>query len=194
MNTPTHLLISSVLLARPGAAPADKRRNFAVIAGALVPDTAIFAMFFWTRLVQGASEQEVWSTLYWREPWQSLVAIGNSLPIYAALLGLAMVSRRPVVVAFAVSALLHLAFDFPFHHDDAHPHFWPFSDWRFISPVSYWDPDHFGALVSVAEAAVALALIAVLWRRFSGRIVRAALLVALASYVAVPIYFNLMLG
>lgn len=93
MNTPTHLLISSVLLARPGAAPADKRRNIAVIPGALVPDAAIFAMFIWTRLVQGASEQEVRSTLYWREPWQSLVAIGNSLPIYAALLGLAMVSR-----------------------------------------------------------------------------------------------------
>jgi len=194
MNTPTHLLISSVILARPGDERGGKRWNMAVIAGALVPDAAIFVMFLWTRLIEGASELEVWSTVYWSEPWQSLVAIGNSLPIYAALLGLAVVSRRPVVVAFAVSALLHLAFDFPFHHDDAHPHFWPFSDWRFISPVSYWDPEYFGTLVSLAEATAALALIAVLWRRFSGRLVRAALLMAGVSYIAVPLYFNLMLG
>ncbi len=194
MNTPTHLLISSALLARPGAEPGNKRRNVAVIAGALIPDAAIFVMFFWTRLVEGASELEVWSTLYWREPWQSLVAVGNSLPLYAALLGLAIASRRPAVMAFAVSALLHLAFDFPFHHGDAHPHLWPFSDWRFASPMSYWDPNHFGTVVSLAEAALAVFLIAVLWRRFSGRLIRAALLVAAASYIAVPAYFKLMLG
>ena len=33
MNTPTHLLLSVALLAKPG----EKRRNWAVIAGSLIP-------------------------------------------------------------------------------------------------------------------------------------------------------------
>jgi len=32
----------------------------------------------------------------------------------------------------------------PVHHDDGHRHFFPLSDWRFESPVSYWDPAHYG--------------------------------------------------
>ena len=86
MNTPTHLLISAAVLARHGK-PA---RNWAVLAGALIPDAAIFVLFAWARLVQGASERELWSNLYWQAPWQSLVAVANSVPLFlgAALLGL----------------------------------------------------------------------------------------------------------
>ena len=193
MNTPTHLLISATLLAHSGQAR-PRGRNWAVIVGALIPDAAIYTMFAWTRLVQGASEREVWSTLYWQEPWQSLVAVANSLPLYAAVALAGVVARLPLLSLLALSALVHLAFDLPFHHDDAHPHFWPITDWRFRSPLSYWDPRHYGDLVSLAEAALAIGLIVLLWRRFSAWPVRAALLLALASYIAVPLYFNLMLG
>ena len=190
MNTPTHLLIGAAAFARRGATA----RNWAVLAGAMIPDAAIFVLFAWARLVQGASERELWSSLYWQEPWQSLVAVANSVPLFlgAALLGL--VARSPLVVVLALSGLLHLAFDLPFHHDDAHPHFWPFSDWRFRSPFSYWDPQHFGAVVKLAETALAIALSALLWRRFESRLVRAALLLGVASYLAVPLYFGLMLA
>lgn len=194
MNTPTHLLLSAAILARDDKRPAPPGRNWAVIVGALIPDAAIFVMFAWTRLIQGASEREVWSTLYWQEPWQSLVAVANSVPLFAALALAGLAARSPLILLIALSALIHLAFDLPFHHDDAHPHFWPFTDWRFHSPLSYWDPRHHGSIVSIAEAVLAVGLIVLLWRRFQGRLVRAALALGLASYVAVPVYFSLALG
>ena len=50
-----------------------------------------------------------------------------------------------------MSMLLHALGDLPLHHDDAHRHFFPFVDWRFISPLSYWNPDHHGDLISRLE-------------------------------------------
>ncbi|MFN0043423.1 MAG: hypothetical protein ACKVSF_09450, partial [Alphaproteobacteria bacterium] len=88
--------------------------------------------------------------------------------------------------------LLHIAGDFPLHIDDAHAHFWPLSDWRFRSPVSYWDARHYGQLWAPFEAALAVAMIAVLWRRYDARWVRAALALGALSYLAVPVYFSWM--
>jgi len=34
------------------------------------------------------------------------------------------------------------------------PHFFPFSDYQFISPISYWDPAHFGLWISALEVAL----------------------------------------
>ncbi|WP_299624635.1 hypothetical protein [Pelagibius sp.] len=194
MNTPTHLLIGAAVLARPAEDAAARRRNAAILIGALVCDAAIFILFAWARLLQGISEHRLWSEVYWQEPWQTLVAIGNSIPLYLGLLIFGLVARSQIAIVFAAAALLHLAFDLPFHHDDAHPHFWPFSDWRFHAPLSYWDRDHHGQLVSLAEIGLAVVLIVFLWRRFASRLVRAVLLLAFATYVAVPAYFTLMLG
>ncbi len=194
MNTPTHLLIGAAVLARPAEDAADRHRNAAILIGALLADSAIFVLFVWARLYQGISEQALWGEVYWQEPWQTLVAIGNSLPLYLALLVCGLLARSQVAVAFSAAALLHLAFDLPFHHDDAHPHFWPFSDWRFRSPLSYWDAAHYGNLVALAEVGLAALLIALLWRRFRAPAVRGVLLLAFASYIAVPAYFTLMLG
>ncbi len=193
MNTPTHLLISAAVLTRRGDAD-EPKRNIAILAGALLPDAAIYLLFVWARLIERVPEAEVWRNLYWQEPWQSLVAIGNSIPLFAAVTGIGLALKRPIVTLIGLSALLHLAFDLPFHADDAHPHFWPLTDWRFHSPLSYWDENHFGTWVSLAEGLLAIGLIVLLWRRFEGRIVRGALVLALVSYIAVPVYFTLMLG
>jgi hypothetical protein len=61
-----------------------------------------------------------------------------------------------VAILFA-SLLLHTVGDFLLHHTDAHRHFFPFSDWKFYSPISYWDPSHFGAAAAVIEGLVVLA-------------------------------------
>lgn len=194
MNTPTHLLIGAAALARPAEDSAGRLRNAAILIGALIADAAIFVLFGWARLYQGVSERALWSEVYWQEPWQTLVAIGNSIPLYLGLLVFGLLARSQVAIVFAAAALLHLAFDLPFHHDDAHPHFWPFSDWRFNSPLSYWDPDHHGSLIALAEVGLAILLILFLWRRFRSRAVRAVLVLAFATYVAVPAYFTFMLG
>jgi len=54
-------------------------------------------------------------------------------------------------VAFFLSMTLHVAGDLPLHREDAHAHFFPFTDWHYISPVSYWDPAHFGAIAGGLE-------------------------------------------
>lgn len=199
MNTHTHVLLASALLARPGR---DNRvGNAAVIAGALLPDAAIFAMLVWSKLI-GAPESEVWSTWYFNPPWLTAIDWMNSLPLFAGVLlvGWAL-PRTPMVLAglasaltlFALAAISHLLGDLPLHVNDGHAHFVPFSQWRFVSPVSYWDPRYHGAIVSLLELALGLVLIAILWRRFPGRLVRGLLVFAVAAY-AVPYVWFVLLG
>lgn len=192
MNTPTHLLISAAVLAKPGEK--NRAANWAVLTGALLPDLSIFVMFFWTRIVMGYPEDLIWREIYFTPFWQSIGMVGNSIPLYAALAVVAWSRDWTIALVLALSALLHLSFDFPFHHDDAHAHFWPLTTWRFQSPLSYWDPDHFGLWVAATELGLGLALVTYLWRRFPERSPRIALLVAFATYFAVPAYFFLQLG
>jgi hypothetical protein len=96
-----------------------------------------------------------------------------------------------LIFAFSASALLHSAIDFLVHRDDGHMQFWPLTDWRFQSPVSYWDPAHGGNWFGLFEAALGILLIVVLFRRYRSRRVRAMLAAALALYAAVPAYFVL---
>jgi len=111
------------------------------------------------------------------------MAPSHSVPLWLAALALAAALRARAAAAFAAGGLLHQAFDFPLHADDPHRHLWPLSDWRFESPVSYWDPARYGAWVQPLELALGLLLVAVLWRRWPGRWARAALAFALLLYV-----------
>ena len=124
---------------------------------------------------------EMWDQAYWREPWQSLGAITNSIPVGAALLGLALWRKSNWLWVFACAWLIHCALDFPLHADDAHRHFWPLTDWRFFSPISYWDPDHNGRIGVMIEGAALIAAAIFLWRRFESRWVR----IAAVGYVLV---------
>jgi hypothetical protein len=192
MMTPTHVVIGTALLTKPGA----DSRSWAAIAGSLAPDLSIYAMFALGRLFWGLSDADLWPSpngLYWQEPWQTLSAVSNSFPLFCGLFALGLLLRREVLWVFAAAALLHLACDFTVHHDDAHIHFWPFSDWRFRSPVSYWDPAYHGDVLSKLELGLSVVLMLWLWWRFTSPRVRIALGAGLASYVAVPAYFSLML-
>ena len=90
-----------------------------------------------------------------------------------------------------LSMALHALTDLPLHHDDGHRHFWPFSNWRFESPVSYWDPAHHGAVVASLEALGVLAGCVLLARRY--RSLRARWLVGglVSLYLAGILYFVL---
>lgn len=172
----------------------DRRRNWAIVMGGLLPDVSIFALVGWARLVEDVPHRQIWRELYWQEPWQTLSAISNSFVIWALVALLAYQFGWHLVLLIAGAVLVHLGLDFPFHADDAHKHFWPLTDWRFFSPLSYWDGHHHSRWVGMLELGLVLASMALLWRRFSNRIVRGALVAGLASLAAVPVFFWWTLG
>lgn len=189
MNTPTHLLVACALLSRVD----QPRRNLAVAAGALIPDLTIF-VFYAVEKLAGTDERAIWSERYWTEPWQTLGAISNSVPLILVILAAGLALRAPIVKVFAFAALSHLALDFLFHANDAHRHFWPLTDWRFHAPISYWDSDHHGAVGRLIDLALLAGSAVILWRRFPGRRVRQALVFVALSFIGTGIYFSLAFG
>ncbi len=174
MNTPAHLIFGAAAFARPNR-PAV---TCAAIFGALAPDLSLYLMAGWHLTVLGTDARIVFDVLYFSDMWQQIFAIDNSFIIWGALLGLALGSGKAPFVAFAAAGLMHLALDFPLHNDDARLHFWPVSDWRFISPVSYWDRRHYGGVVGPIEISASLACLVLLWVRFRTVIPRIVILLA----------------
>ena len=189
MQTQTHVLLASAALGRR----ATRREQAAILTGALLPDLSIYALAVWGAL-RRVPARAVWEDAYWREPWQTLSAVSNSVFLWGVVAAAGWRSGRPWLALLGLAALLHVAFDLPLHAEDAHRHFWPLSDWRFASPVSYWDPAHHGRIAGLAEAAGGVALCIVLWRRHAGRAGRAALALCAAAYLAVPVFWIATLG
>lgn len=190
MQTQTHVLVAALFLTRPAA----RRENTAVFCGALAPDASIFILFAWARGIAGIPEHTLWGETYWSEPWQTLSALSNSVPLYALLLVLGLLSGRRMLLLFGTAALIHLALDLPLHALDAHRHFWPLSDWRFISPVSYWDPAYHGRWMMLGEAMLGITASILLWRRFNTRVPRTVLALLATAYLGVPLYFAVALA
>ena len=164
MNTPAHLILAAAVFAKP-----DKPgRNMAALLGALIPDFSLYFMVFWNRNIHGMSAEQIFGTEYFSSYWQQVFAIDNSIPLWLLLLGVALLLRWQVIAILAGAALLHILLDFPLHHDDGRAHFWPFSDWIFASPFSYWDSAHYGGIIGPLEGVICLGLLVILWRRFSG--------------------------
>jgi len=191
VNSPTHTLLALALLSKCN----DKKRNWAVFAGSIIPDATIYLWAPYQRLVNGVSGEEMWRELYFAAPMQNLIAYFNSIPIYGALAVLGYVMRAKtwgkLVLFFALAALIHMATDMPVHNHDAYRHFWPFSDWRFISPYSYYEREHHAGWVSLIEAAIALISIVVLWRRFPKLWIKILLGLLAVFYLALPIILRL---
>ena len=162
MNTPAHLIFGLTAFGKAGR-PAVTTAAF---AGALIPDLSLYLMAGAHLFILGTSPEVVFGQLYYSDSWQSIFRIDNSMILWTIGLGLAAMARSPVFIALCAAALLHLGLDFLFHHDDGRAHFWPLTNWIFESPVSYWDPNHYGRIVGALEVAVSLLCCAVLWRRF----------------------------
>lgn len=151
MNTPAHILISTALLCRKPAPPNTSTCFSAAVLGAVVPDGMMFVFYAVEKFIFQSTEREIWSQRYFTAGWQDIFDVFNSVPI--VILGLAIAWRlgNRWTFVFLASMLIHFVLDLPLHHDDGHRHFFPLSDWRFESPVSYWDPKHFGIPMSVFE-------------------------------------------
>jgi hypothetical protein len=96
----------------------------------------------------------VFDQLYFSEAWVNVFRVDNSFVRGGVAFAAALWSRKAWLIALTGAALLHLAFDFPLHHDDGRPQFWPITMWVFESPISYWDRSHHGGTISWMEIGV----------------------------------------
>ena len=61
---------------------------------------------------------------------------------------------------FAIACMIHTLIDIPLHYDDGPLLLFPLNwSWRFMSPVSYWDPDHYGMQFTIFEHGLILVLL-----------------------------------
>lgn len=179
MQTQAHLIMAAALFARPGA----PKVTWAALAGGFIPDVSLYVLSLWSRFAVGNPWEYVFGTQYFSNQWQAIFAVDNSFFVYAALIALGLFLRREWLWVFAAAAFIHLCFDFPLHNDDARQHFWPLSDWVFISPLSYWDPNHHGGVINLMEMVLILGLLLVLWVRFKTAAPRIFIGVLLAAHV-----------
>lgn len=189
MMTNTHMLVAAAATGRP-----QLRWWYLVLAwlGGIVPDLNIFVMIVWARVTGFAGN--MWRApegLYWQEPWQTWSAILNSMPLWAGGLGLGYWLFRGTerlrewgrgLMILCGGCLLHVLMDFPVHTDDAHVHFWPFTDWRFHAPVSYYRASQFGDIVGSIELVLGVALAGFIVWRFPQWPMRLVALLLVAPY------------
>ena len=152
MNTPAHAMINLFLLGRQRTG----EKVIPILIGSVLPDIAIIVMYFW-HLLLGTPESLIWSVEYFKPGWQGFIDSFNSIPLLLLGMTVCWKTKQPFLFVLFTSMLLHTLGDFPVHHDDAHRHFFPFTDWQFSSPVSYWDPAHYGNWFSIVEILSVLA-------------------------------------
>ena len=161
MNTPAHLILGAAAFARAGSS----RVTAAALAGGFLPDLSLYLLAGWHLLVLGTPGNVVFGVHYYSDAWQQIFAIDNSFVFWGIGLGAAIALRVPWAIAFAGAGMLHLVLDFPLHTHDARMHFWPLTDWKFISPVSYWEGARGGDIVGWVEFSIVIgATFALFWR------------------------------
>jgi hypothetical protein len=184
VHTPSHLILNAAAVAR-----GPLRGTLAwTLLGALAPDLSMFVFFAWHTGVLHTPQGQIWGVEYFQPGWQTSFDALHSIPAAALGLLLALRARSARGIAFFCSVLLHCGVDLGLHHDDAHRHFLPLSDWRYASPVSYWDPRHFGRLGALLEVCSVIGGSFVLARRGQRTGLRRALAALSALYLAAYLY------
>jgi hypothetical protein len=156
---------------------AGRGAGIAGAVGVALPDVPSFAaaVYFWGQR-DSMPHEELLDAIYFHGPFggtgsalHSVVPVGFLLGLYA-LLGLGRFDRRRILLWFLLGWAGHAVADFLTHGDDARPLFWTISGWKWSSPVSYYNPLHYGREFMVVEHASMLAIIIVLFvRRLRGR-------------------------
>ncbi len=176
MTTPSHLIITAALAKRQRKIELPL---WAVLVGSVVPDIPIYLLMSGTTLytwLQGEnlSEAHEWmaETLFYTSPYWIIPHNFLHAPIILGV-GLALLWRyrhtqntvQRWLFWFFAAAALHTLIDILTHNSDGPLLLFPF-DWslRFSSPISYWDPAHFGRQFFVFELTLDALLILYLLR------------------------------
>ncbi len=186
MQTQTHALMGAWLF--------GKRDPTLMTAGAIAgaaPDLPMFVIVA-VLAAQGHRGREIFGHDYFQPWWQQINGLSHSFLLWGLALVVALIARRTrptarwpaIALAVAAAGLTHAAIDFLCHRDDAHMQFWPLSDWKFMSPVSYYDRRHFGMPVMIGEAVLGLVMAWQLARMAQRRWSRGLIAIVSLPYVA----------
>lgn len=137
------------------------------VLGAVLPDLPYIFLFAAAALRGGPSalaDLELWDSL-WRSP---LVSSLHSFVPWGAVLLTTLVLRRARgpgkalgrAIAFVLGWGVHVMLDMLTHRSDGYPIFWPVSEYRFPTPVSYWEPGYHGAAFAlICDGSIAVLLL-----------------------------------
>jgi hypothetical protein len=178
MNTPAHAVFNLLVLGRKKH-PEDLTP---IAIGAVLPDMPMVSFYFANKVILGAPEMVIWSQTYYSPGWQIFFDFFNSLPIIALIGLVAWRLGSRWMAMLSASMALHSVCDLLLHNNDAHRHFFPFSNWRFESPISYWDPSHFGLWFAPVE--IAMVIVGSFWllRRYQSRWAKSVFALVAISY------------
>ncbi|MGF1536413.1 MAG: hypothetical protein ACFB4J_08025 [Elainellaceae cyanobacterium] len=183
MNTPAHVVLNLLFIGRQDSTTV----LLPVAIGGILPDLPIF-LFYGVEKLKGTPERVIWRQAYYEPGWQNFIDLFNSIPLVMLGLGLALWMGSQSSVLLFASMMLHFAGDLPLHHDDGHRHLFPLSNWRFESPVSYWDPNHYGGIVTVIEVLAVIVGCALLLTCYHSWACRLALIGVGSLYIAYFVY------
>jgi len=190
MNTPTHIIVNYALLSDTVT---TKKERWSAVLGGIIPDIGIYVLFFYA-FIAGIPQSTVWGEIYFQPGWQLAAHLLHSFPLFIALGVLAWLIKKRWLLIFAISGFLHALADFFTHADDAHRQFLPFSDYRFESPISYWDRNFNGEIGGAIEMSLLLVAITYLWTRIKTRWIKVLLLLYIVFSAAMSLLAPFIFG
>ena len=190
LNSSAHLIFGLALFGKPE----NRAVTFAAVTGAAIPDVSLYALAGWELQVKGTDPNVVFGQMYFSDAWQSVFRIDNSFILWGLVLVIGIIAGSRVMIAICGAALVHLSLDFPLHNNDARAHFWPLTNWTYQSPLSYWDPAHFGRIVGLVEIAMVLGAGVYGWRKFRTKFMRGFIVLLALLETAPFIMFSIMFG
>jgi len=131
MITPSHIIYNWAVGTR--FPPISKK---AFIIGGFLPDIPTYLFFFIHTFILASSQNKMWDTLYFDSAWTPFITLSHSFLVWPILIAIGYALKKQFILWLAVGSLFHTFLDFLVHNDDAYRHFWPLSEWKFISPVS----------------------------------------------------------
>jgi hypothetical protein len=171
MITPSHLIYSWALARKTetneqnnDTTPASKR-TLAFVSGALFPDIPTYVFFIVCGLILGYSGEIMWDEMYFNSGWSIPITLTHSFWLWPLLIAISTYFGHTFIRWFSISAFFHALVDFLVHTDDAYRHFWPFSEWKFHSPVSYYRASEYGNWVSAFDSLLVLGLLTYLYTK-----------------------------
>lgn len=160
MITPSHLIYNwAAAKALDQKLGEDKSRLHGFLLGGILPDIPAYTFFVFYTFIAGASQNEMWDVLYFDSPFSVFITLSHSFLLWPAVLLIGYVFRKEIIMWLGAGAMMHSVIDFLVHNDDAYMHFWPLSEWKFMSPISYWDPSHYGNIVGTVDTVLILLLL-----------------------------------